>query len=99
MSPEQAQGAKADHRSDIYAAGIVLFELLTGRLPFMSDDVFKLLDMQIQCPPPRLPAAVGASEDLQACLDAALAKDPARRYQTAQELRTALSRCLSRSSS
>ncbi|HET7294470.1 MAG TPA: protein kinase [Vicinamibacteria bacterium] len=80
MPPEQAQGAQADFRSDIYSLGVVLFEVFTGRLPFGGDTAMKVVMAHIQQQPPaprtlspRLP------EELEAVILRCLAKDPAQR--------------------
>ena len=52
MSPEQCAGRPVDHRSDIYAFGILLFELLTGRPPFCSESIYEILDLHQNAPPP-----------------------------------------------
>jgi len=83
MSPEQARGEKVDKRTDIYSLGIVLYEMLSGTVPFQADTTFGLLMQHIN----EQPAPIkGISPDLQALLDRALAKDPALRYASAGEL-------------
>jgi hypothetical protein len=83
MSPEQARGEKVDKRTDIYSVGIMLYEMLSGSVPFQADTTFGLLMQHIN----EQPAPIkGISQDLQALLDRALAKDPSLRYQTAGEL-------------
>jgi serine/threonine-protein kinase len=90
MSPEQAQGERIDGRSDIYALGIVIFELFTGRVPFQGETplatIFKhLRDVPpLEAPDPPLPAA------LKPVLRKALGKTPAERYASASELGAAL---------
>jgi serine/threonine protein kinase/tetratricopeptide (TPR) repeat protein len=86
MSPEQARGGKVDHRSDIFSLGILLYEMLAGRLPFQRASGIETLSAILTEPTPRLPApAAGVSDallaDLQWILDKCLAKEPAERYQ------------------
>lgn len=90
MSPEQVQGG-GDFPSDIYALGIILFEIITGDVPFRGDSLFATMQKQLNEPPPldgaraaRLPA------QLVPVLRKALAKDPCQRYATADAMGTAL---------
>lgn len=83
MSPEQSRGEKVDKRTDIYSLGIMLYEMLSGGVPFQADTTFGMLMKHINEPPPPIK---GVSEDLQALLDRALAKDPSLRYDSAGEL-------------
>jgi serine/threonine-protein kinase len=97
MSPEQSIGGKADVRSDVYSTGVVLFELLTGRKPFTSEDTFELLSMHRTAPVPRLASVVPDGDfpsDLQRVLDRALAKAPEDRFQNAMEFQSALDEAL-----
>jgi serine/threonine-protein kinase len=93
MSPEQAAGRDdIDHRSDIYALGCVLFEMLAGRPPFVGTSVSRVIQAHATEPPPSLRACCsGAPEALEALLTRALAKDRAARFQSAQEFMDALS--------
>jgi eukaryotic-like serine/threonine-protein kinase len=93
MSPEQSVGGKADVRSDVYSTGVVLFELLTGRKPFTSEDTFELLSMHRSAPIPRLTNVAPDTDfprGMQEVIDRALAKAPDDRFQTAMEFAAAL---------
>jgi serine/threonine protein kinase len=91
MSPEQAQGESVDFRTDIYALGIVVFEIFTGRLPFQGETPISILYKHVHEPPPLQDAAAeGMPSRLVAVLSRALAKNPAERYQTAGEMAEAL---------
>ena len=83
MSPEQARGEKVDKRTDIYALGIMLYEMLAGVVPFQADTTFGMLMKHINEPPP---AIEGISAELQMVIDRALAKKQEYRYETAGEL-------------
>jgi len=88
MSPEQAAGSKVDGRSDLYSVGILLFEMLTGRPPFVSEDPSVLARMQLVSPPPPLPASIPGA--VQAVILRLLSKTRDDRYATAQQAREAL---------
>ena len=84
MSPEQAKGeSDLDGRSDIYALGIILFEMLTGKVPYQGDNTMAVGIMHIQNPLPELPNYL---KQYQGLLDNCLAKDKGSRYQHAQSL-------------
>jgi tRNA A-37 threonylcarbamoyl transferase component Bud32 len=83
MSPEQARGEKVDKRTDIYALGIMLYEMLAGVVPFQADTTFGMLMKHINEPPPPIQ---GISPELQMVIDRALAKKTEYRYETAGEL-------------
>jgi len=86
-SPEQALGETADHRADIYALGVVLFELVTGRLPFKAEKAFDALLMHINDPPPRpCELATGTPEMVEDIILKALAKSTDERYADMQDM-------------
>lgn len=90
MSPEQAQGKKVDQRSDIYSLGIMLFEMLTGRVPFEAETPMAVLFRQIQDPPPPLSTVrPDLPYTLEMVLLKALTKDPDHRYPSMSAFRRA----------
>jgi predicted Ser/Thr protein kinase len=91
MSPEQVRGDGGDFQSDIYAVGIILFEILTGDVPFRGDSLLATMQMQMnEAPPLEGPRAVGLPAQLVPVLRKALAKDPGERYATTRGMATAL---------
>jgi len=94
MAPEQARGGAVDARTDLYALGIVLYEMLSGAPPFVGDSVGDILVAHVTKPPPPLPASV--DPELSALVQQLLAKDPAHRVQTATELSQRLRAILER---
>ncbi|MBX9685968.1 MAG: protein kinase [Candidatus Obscuribacterales bacterium] len=93
MSPEQCDAGKTDARSDLYSLGIVLFECLTGKVPFESKDIYLVLSMQVKDPPPRmgkLRPDLEFSAEMEKFVAKALAKDKDARFQSAQEFWEAL---------
>jgi len=92
LSPEQAQGKQVDARSDLYSAGCLLYELLTGRTPFVGDSPVSIAYQHVgQEPQPPSDFHPGVSADLDAVVLHALAKDRDARYQDAAQFRSDLS--------
>jgi serine/threonine protein kinase len=83
MSPEQARGDTVDNRTDIYSLGIVLYEMLAGRVPFEADSTLSVIYKQINDPPPPIPVV---STAVQKVIDRALAKKPEDRYSTSRNM-------------
>lgn len=93
MSPEQIENDTVDARADVYSLGVVLYELATGQVPFMSDDALELLRahlIETPIPPSRLAPEI--SKDLERIILKALEKEPAKRQRDARELRAELRR-------
>jgi serine/threonine protein kinase len=94
MAPEQALGRLVDARADLYAVGVVLFELLTGRVPFEDPDPMVVLRLHAKAAPPRLAdRAAGAAwctPAVQALVERALRKEAADRFASAAEMTVAL---------
>ena len=84
MSPEQGRGLPLDARSDLYALGVLGFEMLTGRVPFHDDNPMTVIQMQLRAEIPPLPQNIPYS--VQQVVRRAMEKDPARRYQSAGEM-------------
>lgn len=93
ISPEQAQGLELDERTDIYSLGVVMFEMLTGRTPFVADNPLALASQHVMNEAPR-PSSLNQSipKELDAIVLRALAKRPEARFASASEMRDELAR-------
>jgi eukaryotic-like serine/threonine-protein kinase len=88
LSPEQARGDEVDARSDVYAAGCLLYELLTGRPPFVGDSAIAVAYQHVrEVPQPPSAFAAGLPRGIDAIVLGALAKQPDERYQSATDMR------------
>jgi serine/threonine-protein kinase len=93
MSPEQAQGKKVDHRVDVYAAGVIMYELLTGRVPFLGDTFMAILSKHM-FEVPEAPSAVNPEAEITAEMEAvilkAMQKDRDLRFADMREMKEAI---------
>jgi serine/threonine-protein kinase len=97
MSPEQAQGKTLDHRSDLYSVGVLLYQLLTGRPPFLDDDAVVVMAKHIrETPEPvrKVAADRPIPRSLEKVLAKALGKEPEDRFDNADEFEAELEACL-----
>jgi serine/threonine-protein kinase len=86
ISPEQVKGKRGDARSDIYALGVMLYEMLTGKVPFTGPNAFVIMNARLlnnPVPPRELDPTI--SPQLQEIIYRALERDPAKRYPSARE--------------
>ncbi|MEP6707398.1 MAG: alpha/beta fold hydrolase [Pyrinomonadaceae bacterium] len=87
MSPEQARGQKMDARTDIFSLGVVIYEMVTGRVPFAGETMTDVLASILMLEPPSLSqSAPEVPDELQRIVHSALRKDKEKRYQTAGEM-------------
>jgi len=96
MSPEQVHGRGVDHRTDIYAFGVVVFELLTGRLPFDGESMIDVMVKHASVAAPKLTDFAPLAPELDAPVLTMMAKDPAARYQSVIEAMDALTEAAAR---
>jgi serine/threonine protein kinase len=91
MAPERILGRESDQRSDIYSVGVLLFEMIAGRLPFITGSEFELLRAHIEAEPPAVSRLVsGVPEFVDSAIGKAMAKEPAARYASCAEMASAL---------
>ncbi|MCP4420190.1 MAG: protein kinase, partial [Chloroflexi bacterium] len=91
MAPEQAQTLNSDHRSDIYSLGVILYELVTGHIPFSGDTPLEIIQKHIDEPLPPIDIDNGKIPPIvETVLSKTLAKNPDHRYQSATDLAQAI---------
>ena len=91
MAPEQVKGQRGDERTDIYSLGAILYEMLTGRVPFEGENAFMIMNARLIGDPPALRAHNPAIRpQVEEIVLRAMAREPIDRYQSAAELKTAI---------
>ena len=98
MSPEQVRGVDADHRSDLFSFGVVLYEMLTGRRAFETASAVETMSAILNTDPPEIPVSLTVPPALQRIIDRCLEKQSERRFQSASDLAFALQQITPRSS-
>ena len=97
LSPEQAKGEVADEKSDLYSVGVVMYEMLTGQVPFEGDNPYSVVYKHVSEQPTSMrQLRDGISKALDEVVMRALCKDASKRYQTAAEMAGDLRKCITR---
>jgi serine/threonine-protein kinase len=90
MAPEQIRGESIDQRTDVYALGVLIYHMLTGRYPFRADTRQEIERMNLEAPPPRPSQSVGVPPSIDAVVLRCMDKRPERRYESARAVAQAL---------
>lgn len=96
MAPEQCRSMAVDHRADLYAIGVIGYELMTGRPPFDAENPLAILIQHVQDPPPAMAEArpdLEVPEEVEGLVMRCLRKDPGERFQSAADLVAEIRRC------
>lgn len=94
MSPEQAAGKDVDHRTDIYALGVMAYELFTGEKPFQGGTYSEIRDQIINREPPRVSKRAAVTLEIEALVNRMIEKDPDKRYNAARNLLRGIEDCM-----
>lgn len=98
MSPEQWSGEGVDHRTDIYALAVLLFQMLTGRLPFQADSMPAMMYQHLTVPPPSASSiGVSLAPEIEAVIHRGLSKEPAQRYDSLDQMLKELGQAINKS--
>lgn len=96
MSPEQIHGLEVDHKSDVYAVGVIMYEMLCGCVPFEGDSVMEIFEKHVKevpIPPSEKRPDLGIPRDVEAVIMKALEKNPRRRFSTIKQMEMAILDC------
>jgi serine/threonine-protein kinase len=84
MAPEQIQGKRGDARTDLYAIGIMFYEMLTGAVPFQGDNAMAVMHQHLTATVPPIPSELAIPANIESIIRKTIRKDPKERYQSAE---------------